>query len=169
MPLLLAFNKKTYTFKARKVWGLRKRLTVTTTKKSRNWVIRSWQKSVRLVALVRCFVDDLTSKKSLFPHHHLFLTSMSTAETSSFWEKNTKTLVLKKTQCLQCSRAWGSFVVQSSLCFSARTRRLTVFPIQSLCSLTVGGSFRRFGRFTITAEWWIIVCGWGFMSPIIKR
>ena len=125
MPLFLAFNQKTYTCKARKVWGLWKRLNVTATKKSRNWVIHSWQNSTWLSSQVRYSVDDLASKKYSSSPIFSFYWFMSTTETSSFGGKKHRESCLIKTQCLQCSRARGSFVVQSSLCCSARTRRST--------------------------------------------
>jgi hypothetical protein len=170
MPLLLAFNQKTYTCKARKVWGLRKRLTVTTTKKSRNWVIRSWQKSVRLVALVQCFVDDLTSKNSSFPIIISFSHQCQPLKLLLSWKKTQRVLCWKKHNVynaaelgvhLLCNPAYVSR--QERADGQSNSDSITVFAER------VRGSFRRFGRFTITAEWWIIVCGWGFMSPIIKR
>ena len=112
-------------------------------------MIRSWQKSVRLVALVRCFVDDSTSKKiPLSPSSSLSHINVNRGNFFFLGKKHKESCVEKNTM----------FTMQQSLGFICCAIQLMFlgknapFPIQSLCSLTVGGSFRRFGRFTITAE-----------------
>lgn len=76
-------------------------------------MIRSWQKSVLLSALVRSFIEDWISKKCptfpliSFSHHCQPRKNLLSG-------KNTEILVLIKTQCWECSRDQGSFVVQSS-------------------------------------------------------